>query len=113
MSHYRVHRADGNTREIVDGLRKAGRSVLMIASATPGVPDLLVAFRGRMVLADVKKLDAKGRVSAGAARSRERQAAWAARWQGPAVQEWPDLATALAATEFLGPGKASEHPESA
>ena len=96
---FRVHRADANTKEIVAGLRAAGRSVLMISSPVPGVPDLLVGYRGIMWLADIKKVDAKGRVSAGAASSRVRQAAWAAMWRGGPVHEWTSLEQALAATE--------------
>lgn len=96
---FRTHRADANTKGIVEGLRKAGRSVLMIASPHPGVPDLLVGYRGRMWLADIKSVSKTGKVSAGAARSRARQAVWAETWRGVPVQEWSGLDEALAATE--------------
>ena len=47
-------KVDANQREIVAALRRAGASVQSLAPVGKGVPDLLVGFRGRNVLLEVK-----------------------------------------------------------
>lgn len=82
-----ARRVDANHAEIVVALRAACYSVLSLAAMGRGVPDLLVARDGRAWLVEVKKRNARGRTSAGAARSEREQAVWAASWGGcPVVQ---------------------------
>lgn len=50
----RPRRVDTNQREIVDALRAAGAFVHCLHEAGKGCPDLLVFFRGRTVLMEVK-----------------------------------------------------------
>lgn len=50
---------DSNEVEIVTALQQVGASVTRIGE--PGVPDLLVGFRGETYLLEVKHVDAKGR----------------------------------------------------
>lgn len=47
-------RADGNQPAIVQALRRIGASVCPTHTAGQGFPDLVVAFRGRTVLLEVK-----------------------------------------------------------
>lgn len=50
----RKSRVDANQKQIVDALRKAGRSVFFLHTVGCGCPDLLVGFRGRNFLLEVK-----------------------------------------------------------
>ena len=50
-----ARRVDGNHAEIVKALRKVGGRVLDLSRVGGGCPDLLVAFRGRNVLLEVKQ----------------------------------------------------------
>lgn len=50
----RAARVDGNQTQIVDALRKAGCSVLSLASVGGGCPDLVVGVRGKNLLIEVK-----------------------------------------------------------
>lgn len=47
-------RLDNNHVDIVEALRGAGALVLSLAGAGGGVPDLLVCYRGRFCLMEVK-----------------------------------------------------------
>ena len=47
-------RTDANQAAIVKALRKAGASVQSLASVGDGCPDLLVAYRERVFLVEVK-----------------------------------------------------------
>ena len=83
---YRARRRDANHAEIVRALLAAGCSVVdLSAVGIEGVPDLLVGYRARSVLLEIKAPDARGRLSSGAARSAERQAEWRAKWRGGPV----------------------------
>jgi hypothetical protein len=64
---------DVNQPEIVDALRKAGASVESLARLGKKIPDLLVGFRGKNYLLEVKQ-PGKG--------LSEGQAEWAAVWRG-------------------------------
>lgn len=68
------NRRDMNEAEIVAALVTCGASVTRISA--PGAPDLLVGFRGRTLLVEVKA--AKGKLTA----SQER---WIADWRGDRV----------------------------
>ena len=50
----RAGRTDANQKEIVDALRKAGASVHVTSSVGGGFPDLVVGFRGKNYLLEVK-----------------------------------------------------------
>jgi hypothetical protein len=50
----RAARTDDNQTEIVDALRKVGCSVQSLAMVGQGVPDILVGFRGRNWLFEIK-----------------------------------------------------------
>ena len=64
MTHfYRRSKVDANQREIVAALRKAGVSVLSLASVGDGCPDLLASIRGKVTLLEVKKPGEKLRQS--------------------------------------------------
>lgn len=66
-------RVDGNQREIVAALRKAGASVQSLGQVGRGCPDLLVGYQGVNYLLEIKEL--KGKVS-------ESQRQWAGAWLG-------------------------------
>lgn len=50
----RAAKVDANQEQVVLALRDAGVMVLSLASLGKGVPDLLCAFRGKLVLVEVK-----------------------------------------------------------
>ncbi len=47
-------RTDNNQREIVEALRQAGATVYCAHSVGHGFPDLVIAFREKIILAEVK-----------------------------------------------------------
>ena len=47
-------RIDRNQPEIVDALRKRGASVALLHTAHDGIPDLLVGYKGKNFLLEVK-----------------------------------------------------------
>ena len=47
-------KTDRNHAEIVRALRQAGASVLSLADVGQGCPDLMIGFRGRNMLAEIK-----------------------------------------------------------
>lgn len=53
MSRY-ARRTDDNHAAVVDALRKAGAVVRSLAKVGDGCPDLLVGYRGRTLLLEVK-----------------------------------------------------------
>jgi len=50
----RAARVDANQAEIVEALRSVGAAVQSLAAVGRGVPDLLVGFRGKLYLLEVK-----------------------------------------------------------
>lgn len=50
----RAARVDGNQRQIVEALRRAGATVQSLAAVGVGVPDLLVGLRRQSFLLEVK-----------------------------------------------------------
>jgi Holliday junction resolvase len=50
----RAAKIDANQTEIVKALRQVGASVQSLAATGKGVPDLLVGFRGKNLLLEVK-----------------------------------------------------------
>ncbi len=67
-------RIDKNQTEIVAGLRKAGYSVLSLASLAKGCPDILVGKRSCNVLLEIKY--GKGKLNKGQREFRDA-------WKGP------------------------------
>jgi len=51
----RVAKVDRNQPEVVDGFRARGARVLHLHQVGSGCPDLLVAYRGRFGLVEVKR----------------------------------------------------------
>ena len=51
----RAGRTDSNQQEIVKAFRQIGASVQLLSSVGKGCPDVLVGFRGRNVLVEVKR----------------------------------------------------------
>jgi len=84
----RARKVDGNQREIVRALRAAGRRVEVLSDVGRGVPDLLVAWAGRMLLVEVKEPGGKLTPD---------QERWIAEWPAPVVVV-RSVAEALAAT---------------
>ena len=69
----RAARTDKNQTEIVQALRQVGASVQSLAKVGDGCPDLLVAYRDRHYVMEVKT--AKGKV-------RPQQISWCDEWVG-------------------------------
>ncbi len=54
MSVHRRNRVDGNQAVVIAALRKIGARILNLSQVGGGCPDLLVAFRGRNILLEIK-----------------------------------------------------------
>jgi hypothetical protein len=74
----RAARVDRNQREIVAGLKKIGASVLLLHTVGQGCPDVLVGFRGRNVLLEIKD----GGKIASAQKLTDAQQLFVASWRG-------------------------------
>jgi hypothetical protein len=72
----RAARVDRNQAAIVEQLRGVGASVESLARVGAGVPDLLVGFRERTYLLEIKT--DRGALT-------DDQRAWLARWRGQAA----------------------------
>lgn len=79
--HKRAAKVDGNQAEIVKALREAGATVQPLHSIGDGCPDLLVGFRGRNYLLEVKD----GRKPPSARPITPDQIKWHGEWRGQAV----------------------------
>ena len=53
---------DANEPEIVKALEAAGAQVVLLEPSEPGLPDLLIGFRGETYLQEVKNPDGRNRV---------------------------------------------------
>jgi len=77
----RFAKIDDNQRVIVEALRNAGASVQSLATVGKGCPDIVVGFRGKNVLMEIKK--------DGVSPSRQRltpdEQAWHEAWKGSVV----------------------------
>ena len=71
-------RVDSNQRAIVAALRQIGASVQSLADIGHGCPDLLVGFRGRTLLMEVKD---GSKVKSARALTPDEEA-WIAGWRG-------------------------------
>lgn len=69
----RASRVDANQSKIVAELRQLGASVQLLHAVGGGVPDLLIGFRGRNYLLEVKTV--KGKLN-------PLQTEWHTKWKG-------------------------------
>lgn len=90
-------RTDDNQREIVSALRKAGATVISLASLGNGCPDLLVGFRGVTYLFEVKD----GSKSPSKRRLTELEEKFRQAWQGLPVVVVNSVEEALVAIEVI------------
>jgi len=74
-------RIDENQRIIVDTLRTAGATVVLLSDVGKGVPDLLVGFRGVTLLMEVKD----GKKPPSDRQLTPDQQRWHAEWRGGAL----------------------------
>lgn len=77
MSRY-ARKVDDNHGKVVEALRAQGATVQSLAAVGAGVPDLLVGYRGRTLLLEVKdgaKVPSKQRLT-------EAEADWHRDWRG-------------------------------
>jgi hypothetical protein len=77
----RAAKIDANQSEVVDALRKIGCSVTLLAAVGDGVPDLLVGYRSRTIMLEVKD----GRKPPSARRLTPDQERWHSAWRGGPV----------------------------
>lgn len=82
--HRQAPKRDANEGEIVEALRAAGASVQPLSAK--GCPDLLVGYRGRTFLLEVK---------VGRARLTEDQEEWHETWEGQRVEVVRSVEAAL------------------
>lgn len=88
----RAAKVDANQAEIVAALRKVGASVTPIHMVGNGCPDLLVGFRGRTVVMEVKD----GSKPPSARKLTEDEVMWFGSWKGEAhVVETAEQAISL------------------
>ena len=90
----RAAKIDANQPEIVAALRKAGATVALLSRVGDGVPDLVVGYRGRNFLIEVKDLNAPKKDR----ELRDNQAEWHAAWKGQVCK----VETAEAALAVIG-----------
>lgn len=89
-------RADGNQTAVVQALRQAGRSVLVLSGVGRGCPDLLVGWPGGNLLLEVKD----GSKPPSARKLTPDEADFFVRWRGPCAVV-SSVAEALAATGIV------------
>lgn len=77
----KVHNVDKNQQSIVEKLRDVGASVISTAHMGYGFPDLVVGFRGKNFLFEVKNPDTRY----GKKGMSETQKTWAQQWTGGSV----------------------------
>jgi Holliday junction resolvase len=82
-------RIDTNHKEIVEALRKAGATVVSLASMKHGCPDLLVGYENETLLMEIKK-DSKSRFTPD-------QLDFIAKWRGGAVSRVDSVDAAIRA----------------
>lgn len=84
--------ADRNQKPIVEALQKVGASVQSITRVGHGCPDLLVGFRRRTFLLEVKNAEADGELN-------DEQLDWHRTWNGLPVDV---VRTPLEALQAIG-----------
>jgi hypothetical protein len=89
----RAAKIDANQACVVGALRSCGALVQSLADVGGGVPDLLIAHRGRLLLLEVKD----GSKPPSARRLTPDQQEWHDRWRGPYLMVVQDVEGAIAA----------------
>lgn len=69
---------DANQTNIVAGLRRAGATVQSLATIGKGCPDILVGFRGKNILMEIKD----GELSRSRQALTALQIVWHSKWEG-------------------------------
>lgn len=107
MRFHRAAKVDANQRAVVDVLRAAGCTVVLLHTVGGGCPDLLIGRWGRTFLFEVKRDEKAARVRAGTkdhnSQTRDRQRAWITAWRGGPVRTVTGPADALLALYQLEP----------
>lgn len=93
----RAARTDANQAEIVAAMRKVGASVSSLSAVGVGVPDLLVGWRGRTILVEVKD----GTKSASRRVLTPDQESWHREWKGGPVAIVDSVEAAMRALRSL------------
>ena len=89
-------RTDRNHSEIVAALRAVGCSVQSLAAVGKGVPDLLVGFRGKTLLIEVKD----GAKAPSRRRLTPDQVMWSQLWEGGKVHTVTSVDEAITAVSL-------------
>ena len=87
----RAAKIDANQPAIVDALRACGAIVQSLAAVGNGCPDLLIGYRGRTILVEVKD----GSKVPSAQKLTLDQLLWHASWSGGSLAVVNDLESAL------------------
>lgn len=96
----RAAKVDDNQGAIVAALRRAGAAVQSLAMVGNGCPDLLVSFRGRTLVLEVKD----GSKVPSARRLTPKEEAWSSTWPGEwhLVESPEDALRAIGAVAEIG-----------
>jgi Holliday junction resolvase len=92
---YQRARRDANHKEIVAALEAVGATVVDLAAVGGGAPDLLVGFRARNFLLEIKNPQRRTRGD-NAAGTLDKQAKWREAWRGQAYVVWNPLEALIA-----------------
>lgn len=103
----RAAKVDANQPEIVAALRKAGAGVCDLSSMGEGCPDLLVSYRGKWALLEVKD----GKKPPSARKLTSDQEKWHAAHHAPVhvVKSEDEALWAIGATQPVPPRYALDH----
>jgi hypothetical protein len=74
----RAAKVDANQRQVVEGLQKFGASVAVLSTVGHGIPDVVVGFRGKNFLLELKD----GDKVPSARKLTPAQEMWHAAWKG-------------------------------
>ena len=86
-------RIDTNQKEIVEALRKAGATVVSLASMKHGCPDLMVGYAGETLLMEIKR-DAKAKFTSD-------QLDFLGKWKGGAISRVDSVEAAIRALGII------------
>jgi hypothetical protein len=100
----RAAKTDANQAEIVEAMRRAGATVQSLAAVGQGVPDLLVGYRNRTALVEVKD----GSKCASARKLTPDQQQWHQNWTGGTLAIVPDVDAALRVLKLMEASHAVE-----
>ncbi len=93
----RAAKIDANQPMIVEALRKAGATVQSLAAVGQGVPDLLVGYRNKTALVEVKD----GSKCPSARQLTTEQQQWHQNWKGGTLAVVPDVEAALRVLKLM------------